>query len=204
MKLYVFYLSFFDQYIFFFHLTNSIPTCIFGKSWVAQRVWTILLFPEESHLLCWGLFVGDTRTNTCKVWQFIILQSVPLPLPRAKLDNVFKNMATRLTERRNMVVTISILCNPHYHIWTPRSWWCVLTWRRCTWSSAGDRQAWWWASGGICRMDSPKNTAQRSEIVSTAGHEPFGTPHMSKLLPHKILFEHNAEKAPWYLHFFLK
>lgn len=53
---------------------------------------------------------------------------------------------------------------PHYHIWTPRSWLCVWMWRRCTLSSAAGRQVWWWASGGICRMGSPKNTAQVTKI----------------------------------------
>lgn len=63
----------------------------------------------------------------------------------------------------------------HYRIWTPRSWWCVWMWRHCTWSSAEDRQGWWWASGGICRMGSPKNTGQGPRLVLLQKREPSTT-----------------------------
>ena len=51
-------------------MMEATPTCTFGKSWVAQRVWAILLFPEESHLWRWGLFkpYEQTMINTLSGW----------------------------------------------------------------------------------------------------------------------------------------
>lgn len=34
------------------------PTCILRRSWAVQRVWAILLFPEESRLWHWGLMAA--------------------------------------------------------------------------------------------------------------------------------------------------
>lgn len=67
-----------------------------------------------------------------------------------------------------------------YRIWTPRSWWCALTWRRCMWNSAGGRQVWWWASDGICQMGWPKkknpNTSEEGRgLASLQNGEPSPT-----------------------------
>lgn len=154
------------------HFTpQPIPTCIFGKSWVAQTVWTILLSPEESHLWCWDLLVTETHG-----W---LVQALP--------------------------ETLRFVQQVVYRIWTPRSWWCVWTWRRCTWSSAGGRQAWWWASGGICQRGSPRNTVHR--LVSAAV-EPQSNPHMEKhheptAHAHRASRFIQPSSFP-HLHFFLK
>ena len=75
-------------------------------------------------------------------------------------------LGTWKTRRTDIFVVLLQSCSLSYHIWTLRSWWFVLMWRHCMWSSAGGRPAWWWASGGICQMGWPKKTEQGPWLIS--------------------------------------
>lgn len=82
-------------------------TCTFGKSEVVQTVWTILLFPAESHRWRWGLSMQHTPAMTLKKNPTPnIIPAIPESLRRSRFlcRTVFKLLAHDGARRGGHVV----------------------------------------------------------------------------------------------------